>query len=181
MTNNDYQEYKKQLRVADKEFIAEYTRENPDEVKESRLNYLESVLKEKREKWKFWNNESEKYHGWFRDKINKICRDPIKKEADKILKEKEMYLNPVWKISNVISEETIENARQVPLDTLIQFNKAGFATCLWHTEKHASMKYWVKENKVKCFGCGKSADSIEVVRHLYDYDFKNAVNYLNGI
>lgn len=178
--NRDFNELRS-LREEDRNLATEITRENPEWVRDGRIEYLESQWAENEIETSHWQEQADKYGSWFGQSINKVCVSPLKKQKEKILQEIEMWRNPKWKPSTEISEESIANAKSVPMDRLIQFNKAGFANCLWHSEKHASMKYWVKENKVKCFGCGKLADSIEVARHLYDYDFKQAVNYLNGI
>ena len=41
-----------------------------------------------------------------------------------------------------------------------------------------SMKYYEKENRVHCFSCGKSWDSIDVYQKLNNCSFKDAVNKL---
>lgn len=50
--------------------------------------------------------------------------------------------------------------------------------CLWHHEKTPSMV--VHENRVHCFGCGKTADHIELVQKLNTIDFKSACEILAG-
>jgi hypothetical protein len=73
-----------------------------------------------------------------------------------------------------------EAARAVPIDQLMEFNRAGFAKCLWHEEKTGSLKYYPKTNHVYCFaGCGKH-DSIDTIMMLRKVDFKTAVNILNN-
>lgn len=34
------------------------------------------------------------------------------------------------------------------------------------------------DNHFKCFGCGESGDSIDLIQRLYNFDFKGALNYL---
>lgn len=79
-------------------------------------------------------------------------------------------------------EQKLARARAVPIDTILDFNNQGFARCVFHNEKTPSMKYYAKDNRVKCFGgCGRYADGIEIVRHLYNYSFVEAVNYLSSL
>lgn len=76
----------------------------------------------------------------------------------------------------------VQQARSVPITRYIEFSKQGFARCLWHEEKTASMKYngekAAKPNSVKCFGCGFSGDVIDVVMKLKGCTFKEAVDQL---
>ena len=45
--------------------------------------------------------------------------------------------------------------------------------CCFHNEKSPSMAFFVRSNKIlfKCFGCGKSGDSIEIVSEMYSLNF----------
>lgn len=70
-----------------------------------------------------------------------------------------------------------ERAKLVPIDSIVEF-KRGFAPCLWHNEKTPSMKYYKKNNKVHCFGCGQGGDVIDVVQQIKDCDIKQAVQFL---
>ena len=73
----------------------------------------------------------------------------------------------------------VEMAKAVAISNFIEFNHAGFAKCVWHTEKTPSMKYYEDKNRVHCFGgCGKSGDVIDVVGQLYNIKFLEAVNFI---
>lgn len=61
-----------------------------------------------------------------------------------------------------ITKQDIIFARQTPINTMLNFNQAGFTKCLWHNEKSASLHYRKDVNKVHCFGCNKNADAIDV-------------------
>lgn len=65
-----------------------------------------------------------------------------------------------------------------PISDFIQFDKAGFASCIWHNEKTASMKYYPKDNRVHCFGCSKSGDIIDVIQQLQGCSFKEALTII---
>lgn len=72
--------------------------------------------------------------------------------------------------------DSIARAKEVAISNFIEFNKAGFALCIWHNEKGPSLKYYSKENKVHCFGgCGKSGDVVDVVQGIYQCSFLDAV------
>lgn len=79
---------------------------------------------------------------------------------------------------------SVEAAKQVPIDSIIKFNYAGYAPCIWHTEKTASMFYNKPDsrfpNTVKCFGCGMMGDVIDVVSHTQNKSFQEAVDFLTG-
>ena len=73
----------------------------------------------------------------------------------------------------------IEKAKEVPIPHFIKFNGAGFAPCLWHSEKTGSMKYYAKGNRVWCYGaCGRGGDVIDVVMQLRGVKFLDAVNFI---
>lgn len=80
------------------------------------------------------------------------------------------------------NQNRIQRAREIPISEYIQFNRAGYSKCLWHTEKSASMFYNKPEsqysNTVKCFGCGAMGDVIDVVMQLYNKDFNGAVKII---
>lgn len=75
-------------------------------------------------------------------------------------------------------DDDFTNVKQVPIDRFIDFNGAGFANCIWHSEKSPSMKYYPKTNLVFCFGCSKSADVISVVRQINSCTFPQALDIL---
>lgn len=76
-----------------------------------------------------------------------------------------------------VTEDSVRIAKEFPIDRLMDF-KRGFAPCLWHDERTGSMHYYPKSNRVKCFGCQKSADSIDVAMKLYGLSFLDAVKKL---
>lgn len=73
----------------------------------------------------------------------------------------------------------VEAAREVPIENFMEFNPAGKAHCLWHSDDHPSLHYYEKDNKVHCFsGCDKQFDVIDVVQKKYNKDFKDAVRFI---
>lgn len=69
-------------------------------------------------------------------------------------------------------------AKQVPISSWIEFNRAGFASCPLHNDKTPSLKYYEKENKVHCFSCGFQGDVIDVVMKIRECSFIDAVKIL---
>lgn len=73
----------------------------------------------------------------------------------------------------------LEKAKAYPATSLVKFNKANKALCLWHSDTEPSMHYFPKENNVYCFSCGKRADAIDIYRQLHGCTFKEAINKLS--
>lgn len=165
------------------DFITEVTLENPEWVKERRLEYLENQVAGKNQEIDWWKNEANKYNSWFKDKILKICCFPIEKERDKILREISSYKNPVWKqiAFGKIDGDMVEKARETPIENLMEFNRAGFALCIFHSEKTPSLKLRKGINRFHCFGCSRNGSAIDIIMQLKNLDFKRAVKFLNNI
>jgi len=75
-------------------------------------------------------------------------------------------------------ELDIPRARAYPITDLLEFNRAKKTLCLWHNDKHPSLSYNPKTNKVKCFSCNMWADSIDICMKLNNLTFKEAVGVL---
>lgn len=88
------------------------------------------------------------------------------------------FKKPNTKNSGAVTPQNIQFAKDIPIDTLIDFNN-GFANCIWHEEKTPSMKLY-NNNQVHCFGCGVHGDSIDVTMNLHGIDFILAVKLLNS-
>lgn len=71
----------------------------------------------------------------------------------------------------------IEQAKLYPITDLMRFEHFK-AVCPWHNEKTSSLHYYPDNNRVYCFGCGKSGDAIDVYRVLNNCGFKEAVEKL---
>lgn len=57
--------------------------------------------------------------------------------------------------------------------------KNGKCLCLFHDEKTPSMS--IKDNKLHCFACNRSADVFDVVREIKGCSFKDAYLILGGV
>jgi DNA primase len=74
----------------------------------------------------------------------------------------------------------VEAAKKVPIDSFLEFNAAGKASCLWHSDKTPSLHYYEKDNRVHCFVCGKQWDVIDIIQKKLDKDFKEAVKLITS-
>jgi twinkle protein len=86
----------------------------------------------------------------------------------------------------MISKETVQTAKDKPLADVIksfgfQLKKQGtelVMNCCFHNESTPSFKVDTTQNFFKCFGCGKSGDSISFVQEYKKVDFNKAVEYI---
>ncbi len=70
-------------------------------------------------------------------------------------------------------------AKSVPINMIIQF-KNFLAPCLWHNDRHPSMRYYQKENKVWCFSCNQGGDGIDVYQKIHNVSVLQAIQELSG-
>lgn len=88
----------------------------------------------------------------------------------------EMYLEKYNEVNHALkffkkrvtndNVDRLARAKAVPIPQFINFNADNTARCIWHHEKTPSMYYYEKQNRVKCFGCDKLGDVIDVVMEL---------------
>jgi len=81
------------------------------------------------------------------------------------------------------SEEQIQQALAVPIENLInqplrKCGKALVGLCPLHNERHPSFYVYPETNSCWCYGCGRGGDSINFIKLLHGYSFKEAVQYL---
>lgn len=182
------QENGKRLRIDLSLFISEVTEQDPSWVMERRIEFLNNKIFELQKNINWWTAQESHYGelGEVSDsariifeQIESVIIIPFKKQKDKLQNEIDLYLNPVVvDYTQKITDKDVEEARSVPMDLLLDFNRSGFALCLWHSDAHPSMKWWKKHNVVKCFSCNKSADTIGAIRKLNGCSFKEAVENL---
>lgn len=75
-----------------------------------------------------------------------------------------------------ISPEKIERAREFPIEELVE-TKNGKAICPFHNDHHPSMD--VRKNFYHCYTCQATGDVIDLVMHLENLTFKQAVERLS--
>ncbi len=84
----------------------------------------------------------------------------------------------VNKVDKVKYGNRIAQAKQTPIEKYVKFNREKFGFCLWHADSHPSMYYYEKQNRVKCFSCGKFGDVIDVVQKVYRVEIKEALDII---
>lgn len=112
-----------------------------------------------------------------------IFLEPLRKGREKSIRTNLFHisgLNGHAPSKGQITDSDIENAKGYPIESLIKFNHAGKAVCLWHEEKTPSLHFYRKGNRVRCFGCNRAEDAIGVYRALFNVDFIAAVKALSG-
>lgn len=118
--------------------------------------------------------------------VNQIDRDMYDDLIHELVTEKRNWETVLKSFSykkssdSLINEQDVINAKMYPVTDLIKFNSQNFAKCPWHNEKSPSLKLYKQTNTVHCFGCGKSGDSIEVARALFNESFILAVKRLTN-
>ena len=86
-----------------------------------------------------------------------------------------------YKRPEIKDTDAIRRARTVPITEYIKVNNQGFASCVAHSEKTPSMKYYKKNNKVKCFGCSFNGDTIDVVQKIFNLSVGEAIKKINEL
>lgn len=85
-------------------------------------------------------------------------------------------LQPRYKSNeDVVTNEMIQRARDFPITELID-NKRLWALCPFHPDRKPSL--FLKNNFYHCFVCEAHGDTISLVQHIYNVDFKTAVKVL---
>lgn len=74
--------------------------------------------------------------------------------------------------------DQLSRAKQFPITSLMPFNRAHKAVCLWHSDTHPSLHYYAKNNKVHCFSCGKTGDAVDVYMAINNCSFLEAIKGL---
>jgi hypothetical protein len=96
---------------------------------------------------------------------------PLKREATALLNHvngKETVQAP-----GGITPEMIDQARQYPITSIIDFSKGRHRCCPFHEDSNPSMALY--DNHVHCFVCNRSWDSISAVMELDVVSFREAV------
>lgn len=79
------------------------------------------------------------------------------------------------KNTNSITDEMIQTAKDYPFEDLYPF-KRGMALCPFHPDSKPSMS--LKNNRVRCWSCSKSWDTIQFLIDLEGLSFPMAVSRL---
>jgi len=153
------------------------------------IAYAQSVQKAQREEFEVVNYSTKKELKQAITDINKkiddlvvLNRRSVFDYQDKIdlylqKKKKLLYLqNPPRQYTSGVSNK--EQAKAVPVEHFLKFNRAGFANCIFHKEKTGSMHKIPGTNLVWCFSCQRKGDTIDVVMALNGCDFPSAIKLI---
>jgi len=98
---------------------------------------------------------------------------------------RQIYRNIKYGVPKIKTQEIpkenidkLTRAKMCPIDSILCFNNAGFTCCPFHNEKSPSMKWYREKNTVHCFGCGKSADVIDVYMQINNTSFNDTLDKL---
>lgn len=96
---------------------------------------------------------------------------PLKREANALLN----HVNgkETVQVSGGITQEMIDQARQYPITSIIEFSKGRYRCCPFHEDRNPSMALY--ENHVHCFVCNRTWDSISAAMALDGVTFREAV------
>lgn len=117
-------------------------------------------------------------------------RDPlIKALSESFIRDQEKELRPMKREATVllnhvngketvqapggITPEMIDQARQYPITSIIEFSKGRYRCCPFHEDRNPSMALY--ENHVHCFVCNLTWDSISATMALDGVTFREAV------
>lgn len=101
-----------------------------------------------------------------------ILQDVAERNELKKLWEKERAFK-----ENQITDEMIERAKTVPLETIIEFVR-GKALAWCHDDHKPSLSLFRKNNSARCFVCDKNFDAIDCYQYAFGCDFVTAVKAL---
>lgn len=76
-------------------------------------------------------------------------------------------------VAGRITSEMIDQARQYPITSIIDFPNGRHRCCPFHEDSNPSMALY--DNHVHCFVCNRSWDSISATMELDGVSFRNAV------
>lgn len=166
--------------------MKELFEEVPEELKkEARIEFLEeqSLILANKLKAIYERDEELSKRGVdsFTRSVIKHLRgeEEIRAKLKKYVSEKKYRV--LGSSEKTISEETISLARNYPMEKLLEFDSNGLTRCIFHEEKTPSLSFWRKKNLVRCFGCGKVADSIDVFMKKSGRNFVETVKILSNI
>ena len=150
----------------------------PEFIKKCRVEYLEGKLKEVESYYAYcleWYKElTEKDYPYYLKERSANDAKKALARLKKIKGELRWLENPKLD-KEQITFEMIKIAKEFPIKQLLNTTK-DFVKCPYHNDANPS--FYLKGNFGYCFSCQKAVDTIDLVRHLENLDFPNAVKRL---
>jgi hypothetical protein len=109
------------------------------------------------------------------DSFPELFTDEIIDELKKLSHALNQLSKPIK--TDSITDAMIEQARQYPIESLIEFTK-GKARAFCHDDSSPSLSLWNGKNLCRCFPCGKTYNPIDVLIERDGMTFLSAVRYL---
>jgi hypothetical protein len=78
---------------------------------------------------------------------------------------------------NQVTDEMIQQAKDYPIERLLEFNN-GKALAFCHDDTKPSLSKYRNANKAHCFVCNKSFNPIDIVMHFNGTKYYDSVRYL---
>lgn len=94
-----------------------------------------------------------------------------------VFKKKEIEIPQKKYIPKDSDLDRVAQAKAVPMDTFLKFNRQGKAKCPFHTDKTPSLQKY-ENNTWHCFSCGEGRDTIDFIQKTQSLGFKEAIDYL---
>lgn len=125
-----------------------------------------------------------------KNKINELDKEWLNGGRESVFLELEIegYEEKLKKIRTILKKgidndfnSNLLKAKSFPIESLIEFNRAGFAKCPFHgngMERTPSLKLYKNRNKCHCFSCAKDADPIDVYMQLNNCSINEAIKNL---
>lgn len=174
--------WRQSVRKSDSEFVRWFTEENSDFVRRARLRFIREAHRNALETLRLLKEEINRIFLSGTEEEKEMLLPIVQKRAiesskrAKILAvEKQVLLG---KNTDAITTAMIEQARNYPLDQILEVNSRGYALCINHDDKHPSM--WTKGNFAHCFSCGYTGDAIDVFMLSHNVGFKEAVKSMTN-
>lgn len=172
-------EYRKTEIPKIRKFVKEFKNELKDipELKEARKNFIEGKIKCL--EWlirglnenikKSFEKDGSYLERWIYNKKIKHFETQLKRC---------LFENRIKSISgkDLITDDMILQAREYPIEDLIEVNGRGFALCPYHDDKKPSML--VRNGFAYCFSCQTSKDAIAIAMDIFNLKFPQAVKKL---
>lgn len=143
-----------------------------------RLAYIQPIIKTHEKEIWVLSKDAERN----KDELEKalICAriKEIEKELQPLKRESKLLLNNIngkqeQHSSNGINDEMIDQARQYPITSIIDFNGRKTVCCPFHKDTNPSMSLY--DNHAHCFVCNRSWDSISAKMELEGLSFRETV------
>ena len=187
-----FSEYEKESKIKDNDFTLEIIKENPEWVKERRMEFLQTKEKDLNEKYinfydtAFKATDFKDNNHWFMELVNDYIKQPLKeivKEIKRIKFEIDCLNQPALIVgSGGVTPEEVNMAREVSCEHFIEIKRSvgdkRLALCPFHPDTIPSLTIYPAGKGYHCFACGAHGDIIDFVMKTQNLDFISAVKLI---